>query len=61
MDEIIKKVAKWMESWGEKLHSGWKNENENYDMDEKLKSWTCAKNETMKKSSDWFTWGGHLV
>jgi hypothetical protein len=30
-------------------------------MDEKLKSWTCTKNETMKKCSDWFTWGGHLV
>ncbi len=38
-----------MESWGEKLHNGWKIENKNYDMDENLKSWTCTKNETLKK------------
>jgi hypothetical protein len=48
--KLGKKIAQWM-----------KIENSNNDMDENLKSWTCTKNETMKKCGDSFTRGGHLV
>jgi hypothetical protein len=46
---------------GEKIAQQMKIENKIITSIKKLKSWTCTKNETMKKCIDSFTQGGHLV